>query len=126
MRLRFSDSASECWFTNQRLGFLDRVMRHVELALRPNETLLKGEWIVTAGGIVADETCKRIELLTASVLKRLANDASGWESLFQDPADGRLWELYYPRSEMHGGGPPCLRNLTTLQARSKYKLPATL
>lgn len=40
------------------------VMRHVELALRPSETLLKGEWIVSAGGVVADETCKRIELLT--------------------------------------------------------------
>jgi hypothetical protein len=102
------------------------VMRHVELALRPDETLLEGEWIVSAGGLVADETCKRIEVLTASVLKRLANDASGWESLFEDPADGRLWELYYPRSEMHGGGPPSLRNVTALQARSKYKLPATL
>jgi hypothetical protein len=102
------------------------VMRHVELALRPNETLLEGEWIVGAGGLVADATCKRIEVLTASVLKRLANDASGWESLFEDPADGRLWELYYPRSEMQGGGPPSLRNVTALEARSKYKLPATL
>ena len=73
-------------------------MRHVDLALRPSETLLKGEWIASAHGVVADKTCQRIEALTASVLKRLASDASGWESLFQDPADGRLWELYYPRS----------------------------
>lgn len=101
-------------------------MRHVELALRPSETVLTGEWFVSADGVVADETCKRIEVLTASVLKHLGNDMSGWESLFQDPADGRLWELYYSKGEMHGGGPPSLRNITELQARSKYKLPATL
>ncbi len=102
------------------------VMRHVELALRPSETVLTGEWFVSADGVVADETCKRIEVLTASVLKHLGNDMSGRESLFQDPADGRLWELYYSKGEMHGGGPPSLRNITELQARSKYKLPATL
>ena len=81
-----------------------QVMRHVELALRPSETELTGEWYVSAIGVVADETSKRIEVLAASVLKRLGSDASGWESLFQDPNDGRLWELYYPESEMHGWG----------------------
>ena len=100
-------------------------MRHVELALRPSETLLRGEWIVRANAVVPDETCKRIEALTTSLLKHLASDATGWDSLFQDPADGRLWELYYPKSEMHGGGPPSLRNVTTLQAISKYTLSAT-
>ena len=100
-------------------------MRHVELALRPDETLLKGEWIVSASGVVGDETCKRVEALTTDVLEHLANDTSGWESLFRDPADSRLWELYYSRGEMHGGGPPGLRNLTELQARSKYQFPTT-
>jgi hypothetical protein len=98
-------------------------MRHVELALRPSETLLEGEWIVSAHGVVADQTCKRIEALTAHVLRRLASNASGWESLFQDPDDGRLWELYYRQSEMHGGGPPSLRNVTAQHAGTKYKLP---
>jgi hypothetical protein len=100
-------------------------MRHVELALRPSETLLKGEWIASANGVVADATCKRIDALTEGLLRHLANDATGWESLFQDPTDGRLWELYYPQSEMHGGGPPSLRNVTAVQASSKYVLPAT-
>jgi hypothetical protein len=100
-------------------------MRHVELALRPSETLLKGGWITSGNSVVADETCKRIEALTTGLLKHLANDATGWESLFQDPADGRLWELYYPQSEMHGAGPPSLRNVTALEASSKYKLAAT-
>lgn len=99
-------------------------MRRVELALRPHETLLKGEWLVRADGVVADETCKRIEGLTAGALKHLADDASGWSSLFQDPADGRLWELYYPESEIHGGGPPSLRNVTPLQASAKYSFLA--
>jgi len=100
-------------------------MRHVELALRPSETLLEGGWIASANGVVADETCKRIEALTSGVLKHLATDATGWDSLFQDPADGRLWELYYPHSEVHGGGPPSLRNVTVLQANSKYTFPTT-
>lgn len=101
-------------------------MRHVELALRSDETLLNGEWIMSAHGVFSDETCKRIEALTADVLKHLASDASGWYSLFEDPADGRLWELYYPSGEMHGGGPPSLRNVTAQQAASKYKLPTAL
>ena len=41
-------------------------------------------------------------------------------ALYRDPNDNRLWELIYPQSEMHGGGPPELRNLTFNEARQKY------
>jgi hypothetical protein len=100
------------------------VMRLVDVALRPEEKLLAGEWVSSANGVVGDETCERIDRLTKDVLERIADDATGWESLFRDPADGRLWELYYPHSEMHGGGPPSLRYLTEVLASAKYKLPA--
>ena len=51
---------------------------------------------------------------------KLGGDASGWDVLFRDPTDGRLWELIYPQSEPHGGGPPQLRCLTADEARQKY------
>jgi hypothetical protein len=95
-------------------------MRQDSIALRPEEELLTGEFVLAGNGIVADETCKRIEQLTSGVLKQVATDGSGWERLFQDPTDGRFWELYYPRGEMHGGGPPSLRYLTVAQASLKY------
>jgi hypothetical protein len=101
-------------------------MRQSEVALRPEEEELTGVWVANATGVVADETCKRIERLTGGVLEPLAHDSTGWASLFRDPADGRLWELYYPQSELHGGGPPSLRHLSKTQANVTYKIPATL
>jgi hypothetical protein len=100
-------------------------MRQFEVALRPEEELLTGRWVVTPSGLDPDATCKRIEHLTSGVLKELAQDSTGWASLFRDPADGRLWERYYPQSEFHGGGPPSLRHLTTQQAALIYEIPAT-
>jgi hypothetical protein len=101
-------------------------MRQAEVALRPEEEELMGMWVASPNGVVADDTCKRIERLTSGVLEHLAQDSAGWASLFRDPADGRLWELHYPQSEMHGGGPPSLRHLTKTQAEVTYKIPAIL
>ncbi len=42
--------------------------------------------------------------------------------LYRDPADNRLWELSYPNSALHGGGPPMLRNCTLLEFKLKYGL----
>ena len=72
------------------------------------------------GRVVADETCQRINELTTSHLKELGRDSSGWDVLYRDPDDGRLWELTYPQSELQGGGPPQLRCLTTDEAKKKY------
>jgi hypothetical protein len=62
----------------------------------------------------------RIHELVRSHLSKLGCDASGWETLYVDPVDGRLWELTYPQSGLHGGGPPELRCLTRDEARRKY------
>jgi hypothetical protein len=90
------------------------------MKLLPNETCLKGKWLPKDGRVEADEVCARIEELTRTVLRTLGHDASGWDTLFVDPADGRLWELTYPDSNQHAGGAPELRHLSVEQAKGKY------
>jgi Immunity protein 27 len=82
------------------------------LALAPDETLLVGGWSATSRGVEADAICQRITALVEGGLVLLAASPDGWARLFRDPSDGRLWELTHPQSAMHGGGPPCLRNIT--------------
>ena len=50
----------------------------------------------------ADAVCLRIEHLTTKVFEPLAVSSDGWDALYRDPADGRLWERTYPSSELHG------------------------
>jgi hypothetical protein len=88
--------------------------------IKPSETVLTGQWVLQGGRPVADDVCKRILALTKSHLLEVGRDASGWNTLYRDPTDGRYWELVYPQSEIHGGGPPELRCLTTNEAREKY------
>jgi hypothetical protein len=70
----------------------------------------------------ADATCRRIEQLIAQHLIELGCDSSGWDVLYRDPQDARLWELTYPQGHLHGGGPPRLTWLAATQAREKYGL----
>jgi len=44
----------------------------------------------------------------------------GWSRLYLDPVDGRYWELIYPQSEIHGGGPPRLAHISADAAKIKY------
>jgi len=90
--------------------------------LVPHEALLVGQWISKNGKTIEDEISERITWLIRNSLKRMATDATGWDTLYKDPRDGRLWELTYPHSEMHGGGPPLLRALSLEDARAKYSL----
>lgn len=88
--------------------------------LDPSETRLEGHWTEANGKVEADATARRIEDLAEHHLKELKRDASGWLILFRDPDDGRLWELAYPKSEMHGGGPPTLRAITPKEAETLF------
>jgi len=53
-------------------------------------------------------------------LSKVARDSSGWDSLYVDPSDNRFWELTYPESASHGGGPPHLKCLSRMEVREKY------
>jgi hypothetical protein len=86
------------------------------------ESDLIGKWQLEKDAIAADETCKRIHWLTNHYLVHVGTDPSGWDDLYRDPQDGRLWERTWPQSEMHGGGPPRLTCLTVDEARKKYKI----
>lgn len=92
------------------------------MKLKPNEIELKGSWKLKGFSMKADDMCVRIEKLISEYLMEIGIDENGWNKLFQDPEDKRYWELTYPESEMHGGGPPLLRHLSIQEVRSKYPL----
>jgi hypothetical protein len=90
--------------------------------LQSNEQVLTGSWIAENGKVHGDAICERIIWLLAHHLRKIADSPQwgAWETLYQDPDDGRYWERTYPQSELHGGGPPQLRCLTADEARQKY------
>ena len=88
--------------------------------IHPEEHEIVGHWDLVEGRIHADEAAVRIKRLIAEHLILVARDASGWDVLYRDPDDGRYWELTYPKSGMHGGGPPMLVCLDTERSRAKY------
>ena len=90
------------------------------MKIQPTETQLTGRWLLSDGRTVADQMCDRINEVVRSHLRQLGRDASGWDVLFRDPDDARLWELTYPQSGLYGGGPPQLRCLTLDEAKKKY------
>ena len=90
------------------------------MKIEPTETQITGKWLSRDRRTTADEACERIDELVRSHLRQLGRDTSGWDVLYRNPDDGRLWELTYPQSEMHGGGSPQLRCLTLDEARGKY------
>ena len=96
------------------------------MGLRPEEADLVGNWIVTGTVVEGDAVEKRISQLIATHLQKIAvsPEAGAWETLYRDPNDGRYWELTYPQSEMHGGGPRRLMHLSASEAAAKYRLGA--
>lgn len=90
--------------------------------LQPEEKRLDGQWNVVDGLMVGDAVCDRIMKLVTKHLERIGTDASGWDTLYRDPQDGRYWELVYLHSEMHGGGPPSLFQVEKNAVMAKYGL----
>lgn len=89
--------------------------------LKSNEIVLIGKWKCVDGKLVADEVCARINNLISHHLVKIAEGNTGWETLYLDPLDGRLWELTYPESDSYGGGPPMLKSIPKIEAHSRYK-----
>jgi hypothetical protein len=53
-------------------------------------------------------------------LEKLGHDQSGWDTLYRDPATGTFWEVVYPQSQRHGGGPCQLNEIASSIASTKY------
>ena len=83
------------------------------------ENLIEGKWISSGNTVKADDSCKRIEWLVSTALKHIGTDGDNWEAYYQDPKDKRYWVMFYPKSELHGGGPPSLRVATEKELNLK-------
>lgn len=84
----------------------------------PAEVLI-GKWIQHGSEVFADDTCKLIEEMVER-FNRVASRDNGWIVLFEDPKTVSLWELSYPNSELHGGGPPKLTRISSIEAAELY------
>jgi hypothetical protein len=96
------------------------------MKILPTETQLNGKWLTSYGKIIADPICDKINDLIKSNLNKISHDASGWDTLYLDPNDNRLWELTYPEGKLQGGGPPQLRLVSPEDAQRKYGLSLPL
>ena len=90
------------------------------MKLLSTEQKLVGHWVYKNNSVSKDEVSERIEWLINNQLIKITTSAGGWDILYKDPEDNRLWELVYLNSEMSGGGPPTLINLTEAEAKKKY------
>ncbi len=85
-----------------------------------NETRLVGSWVEKSGSVVQDSVCERIQWLTDSYLEQVSVDGDNWSALYRNHDDGSYWELTYPQSHMHGGGPPTLQRVSKDDAYKRY------
>jgi hypothetical protein len=88
--------------------------------LEPGERLLVGGWTAHDGRRELDEVDRRIFGLVSRRLVARGQANHGWEQLYQDPRDGRFWELTFPEGSLHGGGPLRLVCVAALVAGQKY------
>lgn len=96
------------------------------MPIEPQETLIRGEWQAIKGRMVADPSALRIRALIDTELEKIGSTSGGWETLYRDRRDGRFWELFYPHSEMHGGGPASLRSIDSGEASNEYESHSAL
>ncbi|ONF91793.1 Imm27 family immunity protein [Leptospira santarosai] len=90
--------------------------------LLPSEKEIVCNWIINESEIQNDANIRRVRYLIENYLIKIKTDRSGWNTLYQDPEDGRYWESTYLQSNIHGGGPLSLFALTDEQANKKFKL----
>ena len=88
--------------------------------LAPDELLLVGGWVEHDGRRALDDVDRRIFWLVSRRLVLRGQASGGWDQLYQDPRDGRYWELTFPEGSLHGGGPRRLECVAALVAREKY------
>jgi len=69
-----------------------------------------GKWIFKNGEVIADSNCRLIESLIENDLKEIKTSEDGWTKLYEEK-NGSIWELTFPESHLHGGGPPKLTRL---------------
>jgi hypothetical protein len=88
------------------------------------ETELVGNWFEDGDEVKGDKTCERIDWLINNVLKEIgySKKYGAWETLYEDPEDGRYWLKIYPKSHIHGGGPPTLKTISKKVVEEDFDL----
>ncbi len=77
----------------------------------PAPTELNDGWSFRNGQRVVESDTALIDSMLANELDVVRTAEEGWTIIYRHRQTGQLWELSYPRSEMHGGGPRRLRSL---------------
>ena len=77
---------------------------------------LADRWIMRGSGMSNEGDAGEIDALLSADLAEVANTDDGWRIVYRHRATGVLWELSYPHSEMQGGGPRRLRELSLSDA----------
>jgi hypothetical protein len=72
---------------------------------------LSDHWEVDGTRLIARGDADTIDEMLESKLEKQKADTSGWYVLYRHRDTGQFWELTYPQSHMHGGGPRLLRCL---------------
>ena len=83
---------------------MDRVTR----PMTPSDDL-RDIWVSEDGKMIARGDAAAIDDMLGTKLEKIRSDASGWLVVYRHRETNQLWELSYPQSEMHGGGPRRLR-----------------
>ncbi len=94
----------------------------VPMSDEDTQSVLVGKWSLQDGKIVGNDVCEQIQTLIREELDELARSADGWSILFIDNASSVHWELSYPNSGQHGGGPPMLTQVSFEKVKHKYQL----
>lgn len=85
----------------------------------PDEVV--GGWTLDpTGQVVADENEQLIRDAVNRHLTRIGDRDGGWITLFIDLVDSSFWELTYPQSEYHGGGPSKLTRIAPDELSKLY------
>ena len=86
------------------------------MTITPEDQIV-GSWILIDGAMQLDDASKKIYRLIREELTSVA--VANWRGLFVDRSRV-YWEVTYPESELHRGGPKCLTKVSEMSARSIY------
>ena len=84
--------------------------------LKPEETELVGMWLDLGIKVTGDAVADRVEWLTSTRLKKLAENSEEFAELYIDSRDSRLWEKVFPFPD----GPPTLWCITQADAVARF------
>jgi hypothetical protein len=69
-----------------------------------------GKWVFKDGTMVADANCQLIDSMIKNDFEEIEYSKDGWTRRYKH-TNGSIWELSYPESHLHGGGPPKLSRI---------------